>query len=52
MHTALHPQANTDRLYIARNNGVGQKFSAEDCVETKRERLKKYVESIDYKIFL
>lgn len=45
MHTALHPQADVDRLYIPRNNGGRGMISFEDCMKMETESLKKYVEN-------
>ena len=45
MRRALYPQADVDRHYIPRNNGVRGMISVKDYVEMETENLKKYVEN-------
>ena len=43
IHRAMHPQADTDRLYMKRNQGGRGLISVEDCVSTEINSLFKYV---------
>ena len=44
IYRALHPRANTDRLYIKRDDGGRGLISVEDCVAIESYRLNEYLE--------
>ena len=44
IYGALHPRANTDRLYIKRDDGGRGLISVEDCVAIESYRLNEYLE--------
>ena len=44
IYGALHPRANTDRLYIKRDDGGRGLISDEDCVVIESYRLNEYLE--------
>ena len=44
MYRALHPQADTDRLYMKREKGGRGMISIEDCIEMETHNMKEYLE--------
>ena len=44
MYRALHPRADTDRLYMKREKGGRGMISIEDCIEMETHNMKEYLE--------